>query len=79
VLRSTYARMGLSIPPTIVDAGFEGHLTIEIIGGGFPIKIYSGQGFLHIIFCKLTSPVGKPYDGKYLGQQGVTFPRLPVR
>ncbi|MCD6591670.1 MAG: dCTP deaminase, partial [Thaumarchaeota archaeon] len=36
-LRSSYARIGLSIPPTIIDANFEGELTIELIGGEFPI------------------------------------------
>ncbi|MEM1873776.1 MAG: dCTP deaminase, partial [Acidilobaceae archaeon] len=31
-LRSTWARTGLYIPSTVVDAGFEGQLTIEIVG-----------------------------------------------
>ncbi len=75
-LRSTYARLGLFIPPTIVDANFEGQLTIELVGGPFPVKLYKGDRFLHIIFAKLTSQVEKPYKGKYQGQRGVTLPRL---
>jgi dCTP deaminase len=30
-LRSTLARLGLVIPPTVVDAGFEGNITIEVV------------------------------------------------
>jgi dCTP deaminase len=73
-LRSSYARLGLSIPPTIVDAGFEGQLTIEIIGGSFPVKVYPLDRFLHLVFNELTSPVVKPYTGKYQGQTGVQLP-----
>lgn len=42
-LRSSYARIGLTIPPTIIDANFEGELTIELVGGEFPVKLYSGD------------------------------------
>ncbi len=74
-LRSTFARYSLYIPPTIVDAGFRGNLTIELIGGSIPIKIYPGQRFLHLIFARTSSPVYKPYSGKYQSQRGVTPPR----
>jgi len=75
-LRSTFARLGLFIPPTIIDAGFEGQLTIELVGGPFPVRIYPGTRFLHVVFSKLTSPVKRPYKGKYQGQRGVTLPRM---
>lgn len=75
-LRSTYARLGLSLPPTIVDAGFEGNITLEVLGSSFPIKLYSGDRFAHIIFARTLSPVDKPYSGKYQKQKGVTLPRL---
>jgi dCTP deaminase len=73
-LRSSYARIGLTIPPTIIDANFEGQLTIELVGGEFPVKLYSGNRFLHVVFAKLSSPVEKPYKGKYQGQRGVRLP-----
>jgi dCTP deaminase len=73
-LRSTYARLGLALPPTIIDANFSGQLTLEVLGGSFPVKIYAGDRFCHIIFAKLTSPVEKPYIGKYQLQRGVTLP-----
>lgn len=78
-LRSTLARLGLIIPPTIIDAGFEGQLTIEVAGGAFPVKLYPGQRFLHVVFAKLTSPVERPYQGTYLGQTGPMPPKLPIR
>jgi len=73
-LRSSFARAGLLLPPTIIDAGFEGNITIEVRGTSFPIKLYSGQRFVHIVFSKLTTPLEKPYSGKYQGQRGVTLP-----
>ncbi len=75
-LRSTFARLGLSIPPTIIDANFAGQLTIEMVGGGFPVKLYAGQRFLHVVFAKLTSEVENPYQGRYQGQRGVRLPEL---
>ena len=77
-LRSTFARLGLVIPPTVIDGGFEGQLTIELLGSSFPIKLRAGQRFLHVIFAKVTTPIEKPYRGKYQGQRGVTLPRLPL-
>lgn len=73
-LRSTYARLGLTIPPTVVDANFEGQLTVGITGTVFPIKLYVGDRILHLIFAKLTNPTSKPYLGKYQYQSGVTLP-----
>lgn len=73
-LRSTWARKGFMLPPTIVDAGFVGNLTLEIINmmdspddSDLPI----GQPFAHLIFAKTTSPCVS-YKGKYQGQHGIT-------
>ncbi len=74
-LRSTFARYGLYIPPTIIDAGFKGNVTIELIGGSLPVKIYPEQRFLHVIFARTSSPVYRPYRGKYQGQRRVTPPK----
>jgi dCTP deaminase len=74
-LRSSFARLGLFVPPTIVDAGFEGQLTIEVVGSQFPVKLKRGTRFLHLIFARTLTPVENPYNGKYQGQQGVTLSR----
>lgn len=74
LLRSTYARLGLSIPPTIINAGSEGELTIELIGGPFPVKIRRGDRVVQIVFIKLSSPAQRPYKGRYQNQKGPTLP-----
>jgi len=69
-LRSTFARKGLLIPPTIVDAGFKGNLTIELWhcrSQQAPL----GELVFHLIFAKTSSPC-VPYDGKYQNQSGIT-------
>jgi len=75
-LRSTFARLSLYIPPTVIDAGFKGQVTIEIIGGSLPVRVYPKQRFLHVIFARTSSPVYNPYKGKYQGQKGV-MPPIP--
>ncbi|MCP8314748.1 MAG: dCTP deaminase [archaeon] len=74
-LRSSYARIGLSLPPAAIDAGFKGQLTLEVIGGSFPIKLYAKDRFCHIALAKLTSDSVR-YRGVYLGQRGVTYPKF---
>ena len=74
-LRSSFARAGIYIPPTVVDAGFKGNVTIELIGGPCPVKVYPKQRFLHVVFLRTSSPVYRPYQGKYQGQRDVTPPR----
>jgi dCTP deaminase len=69
-LRSTWARLGFMLPPTIVDAGFEGQLTLEIAMLGLdepPV----GEPFAHLIFARTTGPCA-PYEGRYQGQSGIT-------
>ncbi|MEM3671333.1 MAG: dCTP deaminase, partial [Thermoprotei archaeon] len=73
-LRSSFARTGMLIPPTIIDAGFQGNITLEVRGTSFPVRLRSGQRFAHIVFAKLTTPLQKAYSGKYQGQRGVTLP-----
>jgi dCTP deaminase len=72
-LRSSWARTGLLLPPTIVDAGFHGNLTLEIVAFR-DMTVPYGKRFAHLIFAKLTSP-STPYQGKYQGQSGITGPR----
>ncbi len=75
-LRSTWARTGIYVPSTVVDAGFEGQLTIEIVGSEFPVKLYPGDRFLHLVLVKLWTPSKRPYQGLYTGQTGVRLPKF---
>ena len=73
-IRSSFARAGFIIPPTIIDAGFKGNITIEIVSFRHqPAPL--GERFIHVVFAKLTSP-SIPYAGKYQGQIGIT-PHIP--
>ncbi len=73
-LRSTLARFGLSVPPTVVDAGFEGTLTIEVVNNSpNPIILKTGMRFLHLVLLKCEGEA--KYTGKYLGQRGVRPPK----
>lgn len=74
-LRSSFARAGIFIPPTVIDSGFKGNITIELIGGPHPVRVYPEQRFLHVVFLRTSSPVYKPYQGKYQGQVNVTPPK----
>jgi len=73
-LRSTLARWGLSIPPTVVDAGFEGQLTIEIFNNtSYTIRIPAYTPFLHLVLVEAQGAI--KYMGTYRGQRGVTLPK----
>jgi dCTP deaminase len=78
-LRSTFARLGFICPLTIVDAGFEGTLTVGVFyGGSIPINLPVGCRFLHVVLGKLQTPAEVPYDGHYKKQQGVSIPKALV-
>jgi len=74
-LRSTFARLGFLMPPTIVDAGFKGQLTVEVLTPPYPTMVRAGTRFLHVVFAKTLTPVASTYKGRYHGQAGVTLPR----
>ena len=66
-LRSTYARKGLFIPPTVVDAGFRGKLIIEVINNSDnPYTFEEGERFLHLIIAECKDAIS--YKGKYKDQ-----------
>ncbi|MDE1855695.1 MAG: dCTP deaminase [Candidatus Micrarchaeota archaeon] len=78
-LRSTWARHGLSMPPTIIDAGFKGTITLEVINNApYKIRLKPMSRFAHIVFIKATSRVENAYQGGYNSQRGVRLPK-PVQ
>ena len=78
--KSTYARCGLIINVTPLESSWEGHVTIEISNSSpLPAKVYSNQGIAQFIFLKGNEAPEVSYadrDGKYMGQTGVTLPKL---
>ena len=78
--KSTYARCGLIINVTPLESSWEGHVTIEISNSTpLPAKVYSNQGIAQFIFLKGNEAPETSYadrNGKYMGQTGVTLPKL---
>jgi len=76
-LRSTWARHGLCMPPTIIDAGFKGNITLEVFNNApYSIALKPGTRFAHMIFIKTSSKVQNVYSGQYSGQRGVRLPKV---
>lgn len=75
-LRSTWCRHGLSMPPSIIDAGFKGTITLEVINHSpYAIKLKPKTRFAHIIFATTLNRVRNAYSGSYLGQRGIRLPK----
>jgi len=73
-LRSTLARWGLVIPPTVVDAGFEGQVTIELVNmSPNTVVIRRGLRFLHLVLVEAEE--AEAYASSYRGQLGPTPPK----
>ena len=73
-IRSTYARMGLVVPPTVVDAGFSGTLTIEVVSPGNTVVLYPPEAIIHLVLFRTCNPSSKTYNGVYQGQVDVQPP-----
>lgn len=78
--KSSLGRVGLIIHSTagFVDAGWDGHLTLEISNiSNIPITLYANMKIAQIAFSKMTTPADRPYGSdqlksKYHAQRGVT-------
>ena len=76
--KSTYARCGIIVNTTPGEAGWEGHLTLEISNSsGADCRIYANEGICQALFFE-GAPCRTPYgDGKYQQQAaGVTLARV---
>ena len=78
--KSTYARCGIVVNITPLEAEWEGHLTIEISNTTpLPAKIYSNEGIAQLLFLEADEVCKTSYKdrkGKYQSQRGVTLPRI---
>jgi dCTP deaminase len=75
-LRSTWARHGLSLPPTIIDAGFKGTVTLAVSNNApYSIALKPQQRFAHIVFVRTSSKVKNTYSGGYFEQRGIKIPK----
>ena len=78
--KSTYARCGIIVNVTPLEPGWEGHVTLEFSNTTpLPAKIYANEGACQFLFLKGNERCETSYRdraGKYMGQRGVTLPRL---
>lgn len=78
--KSTYARCGIIVNVTPLEPDWEGHVTLEFSNTTpLPAKIYANEGACQFLFFKGDMPPEVSYkdrSGKYMGQRGVTPPRL---
>ena len=65
---------------TPLEAGWEGHITIEISNTTpLPARIYANEGIAQVLFFASDEPCRISYadrQGKYQGQKGITLPKL---
>ena len=65
--KSTWARRGVSVFNTVIEPGWQGYLTLELVYHGWrPLHIPAGAGIAQVIFHRTACPAR--YDGKYQGQ-----------
>jgi dCTP deaminase len=78
--KSTYARCGIIVNVTPLEPEWEGHVTLEFSNTTpLPAKVYANEGVCQFLFLKGADAPETSYadrQGKYMGQRGVTLPRL---
>ena len=78
--KSTYARCGIIVNVTPLEPGWEGHVTLEFSNTTpLPARIYANEGACQFLFLHGNEPCEVSYAdraGKYMGQVGVTLPKL---
>ena len=78
--KSTYATCGIIVNVTPLEPGWEGHVTLEFSNTTpLPAKIYANEGVAQFIFLQGNEKPEISYSdrkGKYMGQTGVTLPKV---
>jgi len=80
VCKSTYARAGLMLNTTPLEAGWTGRLVIELGNlADLPLRVYVNEGIGQVLFFESDEDCEVSYEdrgGKYQGQTGLTYSRL---
>lgn len=78
--KSTYIRAGVLIPTTVLEAGWEGIITLEISNvTPLPARIYANEGIAQVLFFEGDEECATSYAdrrGKYQKQDGLVLPRV---
>ena len=71
--KSTWARRGLSVFNTVIEPGWVGFLTLELVyHGNKPLHIPAGSGIAQLVFHEVLKPTW--YVGKYQNQENKPVP-----
>lgn len=75
--KSSWVRCGLTVQNTVIDPGWRGFLTLELVSHWVAINLKRGMPIAQIVFHFLDEPTETPYVGKYQdqapGPQGAKF------
>lgn len=78
--KSTYARAGLLVNTTPLEAGWTGRLVVELANlADLPLRVYVNEGIGQVIFLQSDEDCDVSYEdrgGKYQNQNGLTYSRL---
>ena len=78
--KSSYARVGLLVNTTPLEAGWTGRLVVELGNlANLPLRVYVNEGIGQVLFFESDEDCDVSYDdrgGKYQGQTGLTYSRL---
>ena len=73
--KSTWARRGLSVFNTVIEPGWRGFLTLELVHHGVePLHIPAGSGIAQVLFHRSVEPAA--YEGKYQDQDDQPVPAI---
>lgn len=78
--KSTYARAGLFVNTTPLEAGWAGRLVLELANlANLPLRVYVHEGIAQVLFFEGDEPCSVSYadrQGKYQNQTGLTLARV---
>lgn len=78
--KSTYARCGLLVNATPIEAGWRGHITLELSNTGrLPIRVYLEEGIAQLVFLQIDQRPNVTYNdrgGKYQDQTDSPIPAV---
>ena len=73
--KSTWARQGLSVFNTVIESGWKGFLTLELVfHGNKEVVVPAGAGIAQVIFTSLAHDAS--YEGKYQHQANMPVPSV---
>ncbi len=78
--KSSYARAGLLVNTTPLEAGWTGRLVVELGNlANLPLRVYVNEGIGQVLFFESDEDCDVSYEdrgGKYQNQTGLTYSRL---